>query len=209
MPRKTRPFLLTVAGTLFATTSNAALLVFADVNGDANHDAIYDATPGATFSVSVYATEDGLHGGLASYGTEVVLASPLSIAGATPADQLANINSDVKWDLPEGKTVGPKIEVIDGSFFNSYTGTVHLFDMKLTAPTEPGSYMLSFKNVEPDATFDGFVGFSDGYVYDSEAVFQATQVNVVPLPAGLPLFVSALVGLAWRVRRDQDASLST
>ena len=190
------------AGTLFMSTGNAALVVYADVNGDKVYDPSLVTMPGSTFTVSLFATEDGLHGGLTSYGVGTTLTPNLKILGASPAQQIANIVSDAQWDFPEVKTVSPSIEVIDVAFSDTFSGTVHLFDMTLEAPNAPGSYSISFKNVEPDITFDGFVGF-DGFVYDPSIVFEITQVNVVPIPAALPLFTSALFGLAWWTRRRQ------
>jgi hypothetical protein len=192
---------LTLALGLFhLSTGNASLSVFADADGDGVYDSIFNTTPGAVFKLSVYANEDGLHEGLTSYGINVDLDSPLKIAGASANDQLANITSASQWDLPESKSITSTIEVIDGSFFDSFSGLVHLFDMTLLAPNTPGSYNVSFKNVEPDLTFDGFVGF-DGFVYDPTITFETTQIKVVPIPAALPLFASALFGLSWQLRR--------
>lgn len=192
--------MIAICSALFLSTSHAALTVFADLNGDSAHDATYSTTPGSIFSVSVYALEDGLHGGLSSYGVQVLLTPTLAVAGATPVAQLANIISDGQWDLPESKATAPGVEVIDGSIFNTFSGLVHLFDIKLEAPNVAGTYTVSFKNVEPDDTFDGFVGF-DGFVYDATTTFAATSITVVPVPLGLPLMASALAGLGWMVQR--------
>ncbi len=178
----------------------ASLTLFADADGDSSYDAAVNATPGSNFKLSIFAKEDGLHGGLSSYGIEVNLDPSLKVAGANDALQLANIVSNAQWDLPEVKSVAPKLEVIDGSFFNAASGIVHLFDITLVAPNAAGSYAITFKNVEPDATFDGFVGF-DGFVYDPSNIFQSTQINVVPIPGALPLFASALAGFGWQLRR--------
>ena len=192
--------MIVIGGALFLSTSQAALTVFADLNGDSAHDAAYLAAPGSVFSVSVYALEDGLHGGLSSYGVQALLTPTLAVTGATPVAQLANIISDGQWDLPESKTTTPGVEIIDGSIFSTFSGLVHLFDIKLQAPSVAGSYTISFKNVEPDDTFDGFVGF-DGFVYDATTSFASTAVTVVPVPLALPLMASALAGLGWSVRR--------
>lgn len=193
-------YLLAIGSALFLNTSHAALTVFADLNGDSAHDAAYSTLPGSIFTVAVYAQEDGLHGGLSSYGVQLLLSPTLVVAGATAVDQRANITSDGQWDLPESKAVVPDVEVIDGSIFNTFSGLVHLFDIILEAPNVAGTYTISFKNVEPDDTFDGFVGF-DGFVYDPSTTFAATSVSVVPVPLSLPLLVSALAGLGWTVRR--------
>lgn len=200
MKRLISTSMVAIGSALFFGTSQAALSVFADLNSDSIHDATYLAAPGSVFSISVYALEDGAHGGLSSYGVEVLLTPTLVAAGANPAAQLANIGSDGQWDLPESKSVAPAVEIIDGSIFNSFSGLVHLFDFKLQAPNLPGTYTISFKNVEPDNTFDGFVGF-DGFVYDPTTSFASTAVSVVPLPLTLPLMASALAGLGWAVRR--------
>ena len=194
--------LVVSAGTLVMGAANAALTVYADANGDTIHDAALNAAPGSTFTVSLYALDDGLHGGLASYAVEIGLTPTLKILGADATAQLSNITSGAHWDLPESKSVSPTIEVIDGSLFSSFSGTVHLFDMTLDTPAAPGAYTISIKNVEPDSTFDGFVGF-DGYVYDPTILFETTVVTAVPVPAALSLFASALAGLAWGARRRQ------
>ena len=196
-------YLLAIGCVLFFSTSHAALTVFADLNGDAAHDATYSTSPGSIFTVSVYAQEDGLHGGLSSFGVQVLMTPTLAVAGATTVEQLANIISDAQWDLPESKAVAPGVEVIDGSIFNTFSGLVHLFDIKLAAPNVAGNYTITFKNVEPDATFDGFVGF-DGFIYDATTDFASTSVNVVPVPMSLPLLVSALTGLGWLTRRRRQ-----
>lgn len=190
-------------GIVYLGTGNAALDIYSDLDSDSAYDSVFNVTPGSTFKVSVYAQEDGLHGGLTSYAVEVNLDAPLKVEGANEALQLANLESNVQWDLPETKSVTPNLEIIDGTFFGAYNGAVHLFDMMLEAPNLPGIYNISFKNVEPDATFDGFAGF-DGFVYDSTNLFQATQITVVPVPAALPLFATALAGLGWQVRRRRS-----
>jgi hypothetical protein len=192
--------LVVALGIFHLSTGQASLSIFSDASGDKAYDSIVNTTPGALLKLSVYATEDGAHGGLSSYGVEIGLDPTLKIAGASDALQLANLVSNAQWDLPEGKSVTPKIEIIDGSFFSTYTGTVHLFDITLEAPGVAGSYTVSFKNVEPDDTFDGFVGF-DGFVYDPSNIFNSTEINVVPIPGALPLFATALAGLGWQIRR--------
>ena len=190
--------LVLATGIFQVGVGHAALSIFADGNGDSSYDAILNVTPGSIFKLSVYATEDGLHGGLTSYALEVGLDAGLSISGANDAAKLASLVSHGQWDLPDSKSLAP-LEVVDGTFFNNYSGTVQLFEMTLQAPVATGSYTVSFKNVEPDDTFDGFVGF-DGYVYDAGNIFQSTQIQVVPVPGALPLFASALVGLGAMVR---------
>jgi hypothetical protein len=200
MKRLISNIIVAISSTLFLSTSQAALSVFADLDGDFVHDTTHAVAAGSVFSVSVYAQEDGLHGGLSTYGLQTHLSPTLAVAGATPVDQLANIISGGQWDLPESKAVAPAIEVIDGSIFSSFSGLVHLFDIKLQAPNVSGTYIISFSNVEPDITFDSFVGL-DGFVYDATASFAATEVRVVPLPLSLPLLASALAGLGWAAKR--------
>jgi hypothetical protein len=191
--------LVMATGIFQVGVGHAALSIFADANGDSSYDSILNVTPGAIFKLTVFAAEDGLHGGLTSYALEVGLDAGLSVSGANDAAKLASLVSHVQWDLPDSKSLAP-LEVVDGSFFNNYSGTVQLFEMNLQAPGASGTYNVSFKNVEPDDTFDGFVGF-DGFVYDATNIFQSTQIHVVPVPGALPLFASALVGLGWNIRR--------
>ena len=179
----------------------AALSVYADFNGDTAHDAAASVAPGAAITMRVYALEDGLHGGLTSYGLEMSLQATLAIDGVDAAAQLANIVSHPQWDLPESKSVSP-IEVVDGSLLSAYSGTVHLFDATLRAPVAPGTYTVSFKNVEPDATFDGFVG-SDGFVYDPSNVFSSSVITVVPEPATGGLLALGIATLGWMRRRSR------
>ena len=196
-----RQCLVAGAAVLGLGHADAALKIYADLDGDGLHDASASMLPGASFSMAVYALEDGAHGGLTSYGLQVLLPAGLSIAGATDAAKLASIVSDPIWDLPETKTVSPAIDVIDGTFFGAYTGALHLFSVGLVAPLTPGPYAVSFKNVEPDATFDGFVGF-DGFVYDASNVFDPSVITVVPEPASAALMSLGVAALAlgWRRR---------
>lgn len=197
---------LSIAGAaalLACGSANAALSIYADFNGDSVHDAATSVAPGTAFTMQLYALDDGLHGGLTSYGIEVMLPAMLVIDGVGAAAQMASIVSDLHWDLPESKSVSP-IEVIDASLFSTFSGMVHLADMTLRAPITPGTYTVSFKNVEPDLTFDGFVGF-DGFVYDPSNDFKSSVITVVPEPTISGLLALGIAALGWMSRQRRPA----
>ncbi len=191
------------AALLACNSANAALGIYADFNGDSAHDATTSIAPGTAFTMRLFALEDGLHGGLTSYGIELMLEPTLAIDGVGAAAQLANIVSDPLWDLPESKSVAP-VEVIDGSLFTPFSGVVHLANVTLRAPVTPGMYTVSFKNIEPDLTFDGFVGF-DGFVYDPSNDFKSSVVTVVPEPATAGMLALGIAMLGWMRRRRRLA----
>ena len=53
------------------------------------HDAATSVAPGTAFTMQLYALDDGLHGGLTSYGIEVMLPAMLVIDGVGAAAQMA------------------------------------------------------------------------------------------------------------------------
>jgi hypothetical protein len=188
-----------LVGGLAWTATASAITVFADFDGDMNHDASITrlSTP---FTGTVYADVDtaftAAHGGLLSYGVR---------ASNIPPDylEITAVASDAGWVLPD--TIDPNpptdvVDVFDGTIGTGRSGLVPLFDITFEIEGA-GVTTFSLGDVFPDnASFDGFVA-EDGFVADGSIEYLDTQV--VPIPAAAWLFGSGLLGIIGIARRKK------
>ena len=170
----------------------AAPVVYFDLDGDAVMDTNASFTLGDSFVASLYVTDvDGLHGGLISWGTEIVFDNNQLFASGYSIDPgwpLAGSQNNI--DNGNGS-----IELLASSF-SAQTGTIKLADISFDSLTT-GTSQLSLGELFPtNLTFDAFAG-ADGYSYDSEVIFNdvSLEITAVPLPATAWLMLSGMVGL--------------
>lgn len=179
-----------------------AIVVYTDFNGDQSHDANFNLTPGS-HSVSVYvaltADEFSAHGGLGGFAVNFN-GGGANITGASDTDKANNISIDPMWDFVPTKTINgtDRAEIIGNTLnFPSFTTSpLHLFDVDLLFTLAPGSHSVQLT----DVLGSSFVA-DDFHVYDPDVVFAGTNVNVIPLPAGGWLFLSALFFLGKQARK--------
>jgi len=189
---KIKLFLISLL-TLFAQATSA-VTVFADFNSDMAHDTIYNTLPGS-LSGSVYielsSADFTLHGGLGGFGVHL-LTNGLPISGNNDIEKAANILISPQWNFALSKTITTpdSADVIGNTFnFPSFTTSpLHLFDFTIDAPVGKASYIVQLSDVAGDS----FVA-DDFFAYDSTIIFEQSQINVVPIPAAMWLFLAGLI----------------
>ena len=168
---------------LGAMTSAHAFVVVADFDGDGLHDEEFDAYPGTTIQIGVYASqtpvEVNTNGGLTGFGLHM-FTDGLPITG----NNSDAVVIDPTWDfVTQQDIVDPsyvELKVVGNTLTpGGNTGAqVHLFDLSVEIPPTVGElYKVDFS----DADNASFVS-SEAFVYDDLAVFLQTNVNVVPIP---------------------------
>jgi len=176
-----------------------AITVFTDFNGDKVHDSNITISPGIT-TVGVFAalSKDEIteHGGLAGF-TVRFDGDGANIEGATDSERQSNINIDSIWDFVPTKTFAATDRVrVDGSTLTGDTASepyasplVHLFDVNLRFLPRSTPYSVQLSLAGGAAV--SFIA-DDFFEFDSDAILQGTEVNVVPVPTAFWLFLSSL-----------------
>lgn len=180
-----------------------AVDVFIDFTGDQIGDAVHVVAPGEIFTGSVYASLDDTNDGLASFGVSLTFDEPPITISDAPS-KLNNVTIDPQWSFVPTKSVGAGALDAGGSLDlfateGPHGPAVHLFDVVFEA-LNPGLTPLAWGLQDPTPGFDNFVAF-DFTSLDGDVSFMASEVQVVPVPAALPLLASALMGFGWLARR--------
>jgi len=151
----------------------------------------------------------GGFGDLVFFGAAIDYSSEASLSNLATIDFLGSFSLTDPTDLPFGY-----VDFFDGSLNNQLTGdlvdvgyttdTIELLFSSLAGPAagEFGTQILMSIFFDDQLGDNPFSALVDGESYmASISVSNVASTAVVPVPMGLPLLLSAFIGLGWASRR--------
>lgn len=193
---KMKKLILGLGLTLIQTSLQAAPIVYFDFDGDGLKDNNISVNVGDALTASLYVSNvDSLQGGLLGWGLEISYDNNLISA--------SNYNLDNQWFL---QGINNNINNIDGTIellgsrFTGLNGTIKLADISFDALSIGTSTVTLSELYSNNVAFVGFGGANvPSYNYDREIIFTNANaiinINPVPLPPSILLFLSGIIGL--------------
>ncbi|MGV6859745.1 MAG: hypothetical protein ACWA5X_12345 [bacterium] len=178
------------AGGLMFSGGASAFTVYVSWDGDSVADTpnVVNVAQNTDFGGAVFVDTQGQF--TKGYGVSLDFddASNITYVGDSP-----NTGTFPVVSVNNGSGTDP-VEFSAANLFGQTSGVVKLFDFTLNSGSTAGLFNLGLADIAGDQWVD-----SASTVYDSQVVFQNTQINVttpVPVPAGFILLGSGLVALS-------------